>query len=630
MSSPDLNSSRFRIFLILLFAVTLALILQYAFIMLKPGGGTARNAPQFPAMERGAIYDRNGRLLAIQTRLDSVTAWIPEFRDSKLTAHLLAETLSLEEDELFNRFSDPSRQGFLYIKRLISPTESKRISQLMEEGQLPGIHLEKEHGRNYPEKNLASHLIGYVGTDNTGLDGIEYTFNQVLAPPSITTGDEKILYGNDIYLTIDINTQYITEKIARIAFKENNPEGLMILVMGAKTGEFYSMVSLPSFDPNNFSSYSREERNNLPVTLTYEPGSVMKIFSLASFMELGGVTPLDRFDTRDSYNPEIFQKYKIPPITDLGNYGVLDPTGILVHSSNVGTAMASDSVSATDHYNMLKNFGFGNKTGIPLPGESSGILNTPGDWSIRSKPTIAIGQEIGVSALQMISAATVFTNGGVLLKPQIIDKVVSPDGKVLKEYGREPLREVVSPEVAETILLMMEQVVSSPYGTVRRAQVPGLRISGKSGTAQRIDPETGTYSDEDFMASVLAVFPTEDPELIVYIIMQYPKGQSYYGGRIASPIVKELAEALAPYYGIPIQGNKVISHSGSVRIPQEDPVKIDMTLPDFTGMSKREVIFALENRDIPVSFKGDGWVMFQFPPPGEEITDETMVYLEFK
>ncbi len=581
-------------------------------------------------MERGAIYDRNGRLLAIQTRLDSVTAWIPEIRDREGTARLLSEALGLDYQELLNRFQDPSRQGFAYIKRLISPTESGKISQLMDEGSLPGIHLEKEHGRNYPEKELAAHLIGYVGTDNTGLEGLEYTFNQVLAPPSITTGDESLLYGNDVYLTIDINTQYITDKIARKAFEEHKPEGLMILVMGAKTGEFYSMVSLPSFDPNRFSSYSARQRNNLPVTLTYEPGSVMKIFSLASFMELGGITPQDTFDTRNSYNPEVFKKYNIPPITDLGNYGILDPTGILVHSSNVGTAMASDSVSATDHYNMLKNFGFGNKTGIPLPGESNGILNNPSDWSVRSKPTIAIGQEIGVSALQMITAATVFTNGGVLLKPQIIDKVVSPEGSIVKDYSRETVREVVSPEVAETILLMMEQAVASPYGTVRRAQVPGLRISGKSGTAQRIDPETGTYSDEDFMASVLATFPTEDPELIIYVLLEYPKGQSYYGGRIASPIVKELAEALSPYYGIPIGGNQILEHSGAVRIPDNTYKPIEEKLPDFTGMSKREVMYALENRGIPVTVKGEGWAVFQFPPADTEITDETTIYLEFK
>ena len=630
MSSNDINTRRFKIFLIILFTVTFALIVQYGFIMLNPANKTPRDTPQFPTMERGGIYDRNGRLLAIQTRLDSVTGWIPEFKDKEETATLLAETLDLDRNALTERFNDSTRQGFLYIKRLISPTESKNLTVLMNEGRLPGIRLEKEHGRNYPEKELAAHLVGYVGTDNTGLDGIEYTFNQILAPPSITTGEEKILYGNDVYLTIDLNTQYITEQIALKAFKEHKPEGLMILVMGAKTGEFYSYVSLPSFDPNNFSSYSAQERNNLPVTLTYEPGSVMKIFSMATFMELGGVKPQDRFDTRNSYNPEIFKKYNIPPITDLGNYGILDPTGVLVHSSNVGTALASDSVSATDHYNMLKNFGFGKKTGLPLPGESNGILGTPQKWSIRSKPTIAMGQEIGVSALQMITAATVFTNSGVLLKPHIIDRVVSPEGEIIKKYEREPVREVVSPEVAESILLMMEQVVSSPQGTVRRARVPGLRISGKSGTAQKIDPETGTYSDEDFMASVLAIFPTEDPELIIYIIIQYPKGKSYYGGRIASPIIKELAKALSPYYGIEIDGNEVLEHSGSVTIPSGDKEKIEETLPDFTGMSKRDALFLLNNRGIPVNFKGEGWVVFQFPPAGEEIGEDTSVYLEFK
>ncbi|OQY34291.1 MAG: hypothetical protein B6241_05335 [Spirochaetaceae bacterium 4572_59] len=630
MSSNDINSQRFRIFLIILFIVTAALIVQYAVIMLAPGNSSVKDAPQFPNMERGGIYDRNGRLLAIQTRLDSVTGWIPEFKNKENTARYLSEVLSLDETELLARFNDPTRQGFLYIKRLISPTESHNLKILMGEVKLPGIRLEKEQGRNYPEKELASHLIGYVGTDNTGLDGIEYTFNQILAPPSITTGDEKILYGNDIYLTIDVNTQYITEQIARRAFEEHKPESLMIMVMDAKTGEFYSYVSLPSFDPNNFSSYSREERNNLPATLTYEPGSVMKIFSLASFMELGGIKPQDTFDTSNSYNPDIFKKYKIPPITDLGQYGVLDTTGILVHSSNVGTAMASDTVRSIDHYNMLKNFGFGNKTGIPLPGESNGILNTAKKWSIRSKPTIAIGQEIGVSALQMITAATVFTNSGILLKPKIIDKVVSPEGKIIKDYKRESVREVVSPEVAESILLMMEQAVSSPQGTVRRAQVPGLRISGKSGTAQRIDPETGTYSDEDFMASVLAIFPTEDPKLIVYVIIEDPKGQSYYGGRIASPIVKELAETLSPYYGIAIEDNQLLEHSSSVIIPSRNFLKIDSTIPDFKGMSKRDVLFSLDNSDIPLNLKGEGWVVFQFPPAGEEINDETTLYLEFK
>jgi len=629
MEIPEGNR-RFRIFLIILLTATAGLAVQYGIIMLRPGGASKTDTPRFPQLERGGIYDRNGRLLAIQTRLDSVTAWIPEFRDPDETARLLAETLSLDEETLRRRFSDPDRQGFLYIKRQISPTESGNIRTLISEDRLPGIRLQPEQGRNYPEKELASHLIGYVGTDNTGLDGIEYTFNQILAPPVITTSDEEILYGNDVYLTIDLNTQYITEQIAKKAFELHKPEGLMILVMGADTGEFHSFVSLPSFDPNNFSRYTRAQRNNLPVTLTYEPGSVMKIFSLASFMELGGIRPDDQFDTTNSYNPEVFRKYNIPPITDLGRYGVLDTTNILIRSSNVGTALASDTVSSRDFYNMLKNFGFGNKTGLPLPGESNGILNSPDKWSLRSKPTISMGQEIGVSALQMITAATTFTNSGVLLRPHIINKVVSPEGEIIKEYKREPVREVLSPEVAESFLLMMEQVVASPYGTARRARVPGLRISAKSGTAQRIDPETGTYSAENFMSSVMAIFPTDDPKLIVYVLLTNPKGFSYYGGRIASPIVKELAESLAPYYGIPIEGNQVIDHSGTVRLPSRTITGVGETIPDLTGLSKRDVLAVWENSDIPIHMKGEGWVVFQFPPAGEEISEDTTIYLEFK
>ncbi|MDC7231728.1 MAG: penicillin-binding protein [Spirochaetales bacterium] len=621
---------RFRIFFIFLISVTLLLLLQYARIMLFTPSANPLDTPSFPKLQRGAIYDRNGKLMAIQTRLDSVTAWVPEIKDRERSAALLADALNLNKEDLLSRFEDPARQGFQYVKRQISPTETQIVNEMIQSGSLPGIRLEPEMGRNYPEKELASHIIGYVGTDNIGLDGIEYTFNQVLAPPEISTRGGEILYGNDVFLTIDLNTQYITEQIARKAMEEHNPEGLMIMVMGADTGELYSMVSLPSFNPNVFSRYSAAQRNNLPVTLTYEPGSVMKIFSIASFMELGGIKPKDEFDTTGGYNPELFQKYKIPPITDLGAYGVLDTTGVLIHSSNVGTALASDTVSQKDYYNMLKNFGFGSKTGIPLPGESNGILNRPERWSARSKPTIAIGQEIGVSAMQMITAATVFANSGELLKPRIVSKVVAPDGTIVKEYKREAVREVLSPEVAESVLLMMEQVVASPAGTVRRARVPGLRISGKSGTAQKIDPETGTYSASDFMSSVLALFPTENPKLIVYVILQVPTGQSIYGGRIASPIVKELAESLSPYYGIPIAGNTVIEHDGTIKLSAPKEIQVGAELPDFTGLSKREVMAALEGSTIPVTMKGEGWVVFQFPPPGELVDDETSMFLEFK
>jgi cell division protein FtsI (penicillin-binding protein 3) len=227
----------------------------------------------------------------------------------------------------------------------------------------------------------------------------------------------------------------------------------------------------------------------------------------------------------------------------------------------------------------------------------------------------------------MITAATALANGGVLLRPRIVARVVSPDGSTVKEYPREPVREVLSPKTAETLLAMMEQAVASPEGTVRRARVPGLRISAKSGTAQIADPETGTYSEDRFLSSVLAIFPTEDPRLIVYVVLENPKGFSYYGGRIASPVVKEIATVLSPYFGIPVGGNRVVSHPGTVRITRPEPEPLGEVLPDLTGYSKRMLLPYLTREGMSWSVNGEGWVVFQFPPPGTPIEPGMSVYV---
>ena len=362
--------------------------------------------------------------------------------------------------------------------------------------------------------------------------------------------------------------QHRVETILKRAYEEYQPDNLLAVVMEAKTGNIASYISLPQFDPNHFQDYTAEQRKNQLAQMAYEPGSVFKIFSLSSFLELGGITPDVSYDTTGGFNPDYFQKYNIAPITDLGNYGVLDLQGILNHSSNVGTAYASENVDADEYYGMLRNFGFGKATGLPLPGESNGLLKEPEEWSLRSKPTISIGQEVGVSALQMVSAATVFANGGMLLKPQIIKKIESPDGTLIKEYGREPVREVLSPETAETMLQMMRGIVDSPVGTTRRARIDDFPISAKSGTAQITNPETGKYYPDRFTASVMALFPTDDPQLIIYIVLKNPRGDIYYGGTIGSPLVKEIALDLAPYYHISLIGNEVYETSGRLTLPQ--------------------------------------------------------------
>ncbi|MDT8299678.1 MAG: penicillin-binding transpeptidase domain-containing protein, partial [Spirochaetaceae bacterium] len=427
----------------------------------------------------------------------------------------------------------------------------------------------------------------------------------------MTTGAAR-LYGNTVRLTLDMDTQFMVERIAVEALEEYKPDSLMILVMDAKSAEILAWVSLPSFDPNTFTSSTRNQRINRPLTAAYEPGSVFKVFTWATFLDAGGTVLSDVFDTRNGYEPEVFKRYDIPPITDLANYGILDVPGALIHSSNVAVAMASESVSANDFYKSLKNFGFGAPTGLPLPGESHGLLNAFSQWSARSKPTIAIGQEVGVSAIQVVTAATTLANGGVLLQPRIVSEVTAADGSMVKAYPRTPVREVISPRTARTMLDLMEMTVSSPDGTARRAAVPGLRISAKSGTAQITDPETGNYSDERFLSSVLALFPTEDPRLIVYVVLENPQGESIYGAQTAAPMVKEIAETLSPVYGIPLAGNLVMDHPGKVKVENPVPEPLGDVLPDMQGYSKRMLLPYLQRTDIRWTFDGEGWVVFQF------------------
>jgi cell division protein FtsI (penicillin-binding protein 3) len=618
-----------RILITISLAAALLIMLRYAFIMLSPERTESVSARAPATAERGSIVDREGRIVALQTRLWSVTAWKPEIDNAVETGKLLGPVLDMDQDTISRMLSTGGSSRFVFIKRQATPTQSDAVRKLMEEGRLPGIGLQEELGRHYPMKELAAPLIGHVGTDNIGLEGIEYAFNRVLAPGSISAETDRI-YGHSVHLTLDMNTQFLVERIAKEAWEKNLPDSMMILVMDARTAEILSWVSLPSYDPNTFSEYDRTARINRPLTEAYEPGSVFKVFTWSTFLDKGGVKIDDVFDTRGGYKPALFVKYGIPPITDLGNYGVLDIPGALIHSSNVAVAMASESISSADFYKSLKNFGFGSPTGLPLPGESHGILNPISTWSVRSKPTIAIGQEVGVSAIQIVSAATALANGGILLQPRIVDKVVAADGTVVKEYPRTAVREVISPKTARTMLNLMEQTVNSPWGTSRRAAVPGLRISAKSGTAQITDPETGRYSSDRFMSSVLAIFPTEDPQLIVYVVLENPRGASIYGAQTAAPMVKEIAETLAPLYSIPIAGNTVMEHPGRVRIENPEPMPLGETLHDMTGYSKRMLLPYLEREDINWTINGEGWVVFQFPPPGTPVESGMSIYLELK
>ncbi len=491
------------------------------------------------------------------------------------------------------------------------------------------MKIEDDFSRFYPQGRLASHVVGYLGADGVALDGIEYTYNNELSPPSVGT-DASTVYGDQVFLTIDLDFQYIADSTAREAMQANKPDFLTILVMDAHTGEILAYTSLPDFDPNEFQKDSpqidAEGLKNRPVTAAYEPGSVFKIFSLSSLLDLGAITPQDQFNAPGVYEKKL-SSGEVIRIRDLAPYGIVTPQKIIEFSSNVGAAYASDRTDNESFYRMLSRFGFGKPTGVPLQGETAGLFKPASQWSARSKPTIAMGQEVAVSAMQVMAAATAIADGGVLLKPQLVKKIVSPQGVVVKEFGREPLWEVVSPDTARTMLGWME-TASWPAGTAHRAAIDGVRISAKTGTAQVANPKTGTYSAEDFVASMIGIFPTDDPRYIVYVAMQNPRGQSYYGSQIAAPIFRAVALGIIDKVGIPRTGTRPATPPDTVAYAP--PVAIGDSMPDLKGVPKKLLLPLLLRSDLNVTINGTGFVAHQTPAPGTPIEAGTSIVLELR
>jgi len=602
---------------------TALVVARYAIIMIP---GSDRPSPTGNSeIERGPILDRRGRVLAIQTRLDTVTAWKPEIEDVEATARTLADILNLSPGDLAARLA--TTDGFLVIQRTITPSQSDRIQSELQTGNLPGIRLEADTGRSYPEREAAAPVIGFTGVDNVGLAGIEYMFSGELMPDPQTSSsiEQSLAMGNQIFLTLDLAIQSAADELARSLLQEHQADSVMIVVGNVKNGQLLAVSSIPSFDPNHFQEYTAEEQSNRFVSRIYEPGSVFKVFSIASFLELDGITETDRFNTSGGYvadNGELV-------ITDLADYGQVNPEEIIKYSSNVGAAYASETVDPGSFYTLLTRFGFGRRTGIDLNGEESGLLAVPENWSQRTLPTIAIGQEIGVTAVQIFAATTALANDGMLLRPQIVDQIVSPTGEVLRRFDREPVREVVSPETARQVLRFMNSA-TEPDSTARRIQVDGVSVAAKTGTAEVYDPELNTYSDAQFIASTLAMIPADNPELAVYVMIDFPRGESFYGGRIAAPAVDEILEFLVPYWDIPRDTDTVSTHPG--RIVARSPVlpPLDDRMPDYTGLPVRTLMPLLGRDDVNVIIEGSGWVVTQEPEPGTIVTDGMTIRLELE
>jgi cell division protein FtsI (penicillin-binding protein 3) len=362
--------------------------------------------------------------------------------------------------------------------------------------------------------------------------------------------------------------------------------------------------------------------------MAFEPGSVFKVFSLASLLELGTIDASSTFTCRGYYEQRLADGSTIR-IGCIREHGVVDPRRILQYSCNAGAAYASDTATKEAFATALARFGFGRETGVPLPGESAGLLAPPAKWSARSKATIAFGQEVSTSALQVATAAVAIANGGTLLEPRVVARIVAPDGRIVKAFGRKPLWDAVSALTARQVLDMMESATGEG-GTARRAAIEGLRVSAKTGTAQVTDPATGRYSDTDFIASLLGMFPTDDPKVVVYVVIQNPRGESYFGSTIAAPVFRDVALELVDALGLPRRGESAVQRAGAVGVPAFSPAVIGEVMPDLAGTPKRLLLPLLARDDLQVVLRGSGTVVRQDPPPGTPVTPGMRIVLELE
>ncbi|HYJ00185.1 MAG TPA: penicillin-binding protein 2 [Thermoleophilaceae bacterium] len=494
------------------------------------------------AARRGTITDRNGVELAVSE--DSVTVFANplQVKNPADAASRLAPLTGVEEDELMELLVDRSR-GFVYLARKVDPEAGEKIDKL----ELTGIDTVVEPRRTYPQGELAGQLIGAVGTDNFGLTGIEQQYEDHLhgddghrrivrdalgEPVSIVDTDSSEA-GEDLQLTIDAALQERVEAVLGDVATTFSPKGATAVVMDPRNGELLSLANWPRVDPNDIGAAEEDARENRAVMSAFEPGSTFKAFTVAGALEEGAIKPETRFDLP----PEIEVADRTIGEAHARGYASLSVGEILAQSSNVGSVMIGLKLGAKRFDKWVREFGFGSTTGVDLPGESPGIVLRPREYSGSSLGNMPIGQGLAVTPLQMAAGYSALANGGVLHEPTVI------------AGEHDEGRRVVSERTASQVRSMLEGVLAAG-GTAEEASIPGYVLAGKTGTAEKPDPETGGYSDTRFFSSFIGFAPAKNPRLMVAVMVDEPQGM-YYGGEVAAPAFERIMEFALPYLRIP-------------------------------------------------------------------------------
>ena len=576
--------------------------------------------------ERGSIVDRNGKPLAVQTNFYNVGVSPKQISDKKQFAKDVSQVLQIPESKINSKIDLNSEKNYVSLKRKLSEDDYRILKDITDDNQYSFVRYDKIPGRIYPEKSLASQLIGYMGNDGIGLSGIEYSMQSILQP--IPDDELNYQHGKNVFLTIDANLQYKLEKLSHEAMEKTQCESFMLIACEAKTGEILSYISLPSSDLNNYSDSKIQETIDRPAISAFEPGSVFKIFTVASIYDHGILKSGDTFLCDGVYEKKIKGGETIR-IKCLEHHGRLTAREALKYSCNDVIGQISDKISDEQFIQDLKNFGFGSKTGIELPGETSGLLKEAGSsrWSGRTKPTIAIGQEIGVSALQMVQAATALANDGYPVQLSVIKKITNKDGSIESEHIPQKKERILKKSTADYILSCMETTATT--GTGSRANIKDITIGVKTGTAQMADQKSGGYSDTDFLSNCMAIFPIDNPQVILYIVIQKAQGE-YLAGRIVAPLIKDTADEIIDHLGLSRGDADTFIYNGTNEVENPQTIVIKDTVPDFSGFSKRELSPLLSRKDLKININGSGWVKNQSPAPGTPLTENTIIELNLE
>lgn len=593
---------------------------------------------------RGTIYDRNGEELALSIEVDSIYVNPNQVKKATTVAREMAPMIGLRTRALKAKLS--SRRGFVWVKRQVSPAESMRVKSL----GVKGVHFIKEHKRYYPNGSLGAQVLGFTGLDPHGLEGLELKYDgEILGEGGFLVTERDNLgrgigageglvsgarQGGSLKLTLDKNIQYIAEKELEAGVKAMRAKAGTALVLNPATGEILAMASQPDFNPNAFNKYGPGNYRNRAIADAYEPGSTLKTFLLAAALEQKVIHPGQKI-----YCEKGVYHVGGKTIHDHHPYGSLSIAEVLKYSSNIGAAKIGKAMERERFYQALRGFGFGAATGIELPGESSGLLRPPEEWFEVDLAAISFGQGLTVTPLQLATALSSVANGGYLMKPYLVERVVDGYGQVVESRGPKVVKRVLSAQTTKIITRMLEGAVEKG-GTGTLAAVPGFKVAGKTGTAQKVDPVTGGYSRDRYLASFGGFVPADDPRLVILVMIDEPQGKSY-GGLVAAPVFSRIAsQALSQMKVVPqqpVNGPRLAPLP--VLVEDSAPVMPVAAMangkdgaplmPSFIGMSARQVLQTMERTGLNISLRGSGRVVDQSPRPGRKVSygNETWVRL---